>query len=117
VEREQTPFGRLARQIREARGYTVAQVARRAGLAEGTVSGIETGARGHRSSRDTVLRLATGLRATDDERDELLRRAGWPVETDLPPAPDFEQAVNSDRKLRADQKSVLLSLYQTYVRY
>lgn len=113
---EPSPFGKLAKQIREARGYSVAQVADRGGLSEGTVSGVETGARGQRPARDTVLRLATGLRATDDERDELLRRAGWPVDTDLPPSPDFEQAVNSDPRLRADQKTVLLSLYQTYVR-
>lgn len=114
---EQTPpLGVFVRRIRESRGYTVAEVASRGQLSEGSVSGIETGARGKNPHRDTLLRLAAGLRATDDERDELLRLGGHPPATDLPPTPTVVEAVNTDTKLRADQKRVLLELYKTMVR-
>jgi transcriptional regulator with XRE-family HTH domain len=109
-------LGVLARRIRESRGYAVADVATRGHLSEGTVSGIETGSRGKRPHRDTVLKLATGLRATDDERDELLRVAGYQVPTDLPVAPTVEQAINTDPQLRSDHKRVLLDLYRALVR-
>lgn len=111
-----TSLGQLALRIRKARGYSQAQVAQRGKLSPGYVAMIETGGRGQAIGRDYVLRLAKGVRATDDERDEMLRLAGYRPEGDLPPTPSFVEAVNSDVALRADQKRILIDLYETLVR-
>ncbi len=114
--RSPSPFGVFVRRIREERGYSQAQVSELGGLSDGHLAMIESGARGHRVSRDMVLRIIQGLRATDDQANELQRLAGHPPTTDLPPTPSFVEAVNTDPKLRADQKRALLDLYSTMVR-
>jgi transcriptional regulator with XRE-family HTH domain len=111
-----SPFGALVHRIRAQRGYSLAAVAARAGLAESYIQMIEKGKRGSKPSKDTVISLAQGLKATDDERAELLRLGGHPLAEDLPVTPTVEEAVNTDSRLRADQKRVLLELYRTFVR-
>jgi transcriptional regulator with XRE-family HTH domain len=86
VDRQPSPFGVLAKRIRESRGYAVADVTSRGHLSSGYLTMIEKGDRGKQIGRDKVIQIATGLRATDDERDELLRVAGFPPATDLPPS-------------------------------
>ena len=59
---EQAPepgeFGRLVLRYREARGMSQQRLATEAGLSDGYISLIETGRRGARPSRDTVLALS-----------------------------------------------------------
>lgn len=109
-------FAQMVKRIRVSRGYSQAAVTARAGLSAGYIGMIENGQRGRRPSHDTVLRLAVGLRATDDEREELLRAAGYQRSDETGAPLSYEEAVNLDPRLRADQKRVLVDLYTTMVR-
>jgi len=77
---------------------------------------VETGARGERPSRDSVLRVAKGLDATDDELEALLRSAGYPpLDRALLDgmALTVEEAIKADPKLREDHRRLLLAMYRT----
>lgn len=118
---EQTPepseFGRLVLRFREARGMSQQRLATEAGLSDGYISLIETGRRGARPSRDTVLALAQALGVPAVE---LLRAAGRlrPGDELTPDThrPSFEEFVRTDPALRADQKRILIELYSSWVR-
>ena len=118
---ERTPepgeFGRLVLRYREARGLSQQRLATEAGLSDGYISLIETGRRGSRPSRDTVLALAQALGVPAVE---LLRAAGrLQAGDDLAPdnrRPSFEEFVRTDPALRADQKRILIELYSSWVR-
>jgi transcriptional regulator with XRE-family HTH domain len=118
---EQAPepgaFGVLVRRSREARGLSQQRLATDAGLSDGYISLIETGRRGARPSRDTVLALAQALGVPAAE---LLRAAGrLRPGDDLSPdnrRPTFEEFVRTDPALRSDQKKVLVDLYSSFVR-
>ncbi|MCU1483881.1 MAG: family transcriptional regulator [Actinomycetia bacterium] len=118
---EQAPapgeFGRLVLRYREARGLSQQRLATEAGLSDGYISLIETGRRGSRPSRDTVLALAQALGVPAVE---LLRAAGrLQSGDDLVPdnrRPSFEEFVRTDPALRADQKRILIELYSSWVR-
>jgi transcriptional regulator with XRE-family HTH domain len=115
-DRPLSPFARRARELRQLRGLSQETVANNGGFSPGYIGSIESGARGTHISRDFVLKYAKGLRATDAERNELLRLAGHLVEGEQEPTrPGFVEAVNSDPRLRSDQRDVLLRLYKTFV--
>jgi transcriptional regulator with XRE-family HTH domain len=109
-------FGRLVLRYREARGMSQQRLAAVAGLSDGYISLIETGRRGARPSRDTVLALAQALRVPPAE---LLRAAGrLQAGDELTPdagRPSFEEFVRTDPSLRADQKRILIELYSSWV--
>lgn len=110
-------FGTLVKRYREARNMSQERLAELAKLSSGYISLIETGNRGKRPSRDTVIGIAQAL---DADVVEFLRVAGR-----LEPADDinpdgsripFERFVNTDPALRSDQKKVLIDLYRSWVR-
>lgn len=109
-------FGALVRRYREARGFSQQRLAAGSGLSDGYISLIETGRRGARPSRDTVLALAQAL---DAPAVELLRAAGRLAphdELDPRPRPSFEEFVRTDPLLTSDQKRILTELYSSWVR-
>lgn len=114
---EVSDFGEAVRRYREARNMSQERLAEDAGLSGGYISLIETGGRGQRPSRDTVISIAQALNAPVVE---LLRAAGRLLPSDeLAPdgeRPTFEQFVNTDPALRSDQKKVLIDLYRSWVR-
>lgn len=114
---EVTSFGALVLLHRERRNLSQPGLAQRAGLTKGYIGGIESGARGKRPSRDTVLAIAQGLGLDAAERAELLRVAGRPeVEISIDDdRPSFESFVRSDPALRSDQKQVLVATYKSFV--
>lgn len=109
-------FGRLVKRYREARGMSQDRLAELVGITGGYVSQIESGTRGRRPARDLVISFAQALQANPAE---FLRATGR-----LEPGDDmspearmgFEEFVNSDPALRADQKRALVTLYRTWVR-
>lgn len=109
-------FGTVLRQYREARSMSQARLAEEAKLSAGYVSLLETGGRGKRPSRDVVIALAQALRA---EPAVFLRAAGR-LQPGEGLSPDermsFEDFVQTDPALRADQKRMLIELYRSYVR-
>lgn len=112
---QRSPFAELVREIRRSKGLSQIEVARRGGLGRGYLGMIETGARGERPSRDSVLRVANGLGATDEELEALLRSAGYPpLARDLLDgmALTVEEAIKADPKLREDHRRILLATYR-----
>lgn len=92
------------------------RLAQEAQLSNGYISLLETGKRGRRPSRDTVIGIAQALRAPVVE---LLKAAGRlePSDELSPDArPPFADFVRTDPNLRADQKKVLVDLYDSWVR-
>ena len=115
-EPQRSPFAELVREIRRSKGVSQIEVARRGGLGRGYLGMVETGARGERPSRDSVLRVAKGLDATDDELEALLRSAGYPpLDRALLDgmALTVEEAIKADPKLREDHRRLLLAMYRT----
>lgn len=110
-----TDFGKLVKRYRESRGISQAQLEALTGRAgTGYISQIESGARGHRISRDKVLAIAQALRA---DPVEFLQAAGRlePGDTLSPePRPSFRAFVETEPTLRSDQKAVLLALYDSW---
>lgn len=110
-------FGDLVRQTRESRGLSQERLAALAKLTPGYISLIETGKRGSRPGRDTVLGIAQALGVPPKE---MLRAAGRLRPGDnveQPPSrPSFEVFVQSDPELRSDQKEILIRTYRSWVR-
>lgn len=109
-------FGAALKRLRQARGLSQNGLSNAAGLGSGSVNQFESGARGKRPRRDTVLALAQALRTSPKETALLLRAAGFGDEMKDPARPTFEQFVNSDPLLRSDQKRALTGIYSTMVR-
>lgn len=57
------------KQLREKKGMTIEELAKKAGIGKGTVGDIETGR--NRSTVKTVNKLSTALELTEDEKNEL----------------------------------------------
>lgn len=57
------------KQLREKKGMTIEELARKAGIGKGTVGDIETGR--NRSTVKTVNKLSEALELTEDEKNEL----------------------------------------------
>lgn len=72
---EQPGFGPALRRLREARGLSKADVARRCGVDPSHITRLEQSERG--VSRDLVEKLATALEAARREELELLQEAGF----------------------------------------
>lgn len=116
VARAPGEFGRLVRKYREARNMSQERLAQEAGLSNGYISLLETGRRGERPSRDTVIGIAQALRASIPE---LLHAAGRlePGDDIAPDSrPTFADFVRTDPNLRSDQKVILIDLYNSWVR-
>lgn len=115
-DRALSEFGEVLKAIRKSKGISQIEVAKRGGLGRGYLGMIETGERGSRPSRDSVLRVSQGLGATDAERDALLRAAGYPPldPTVLENARiSVEEAILGDPSLRDDHRKILLDMYRT----
>lgn len=107
-------FGPLVRELRMKQGMTQARLHRESGLSDSYINMLESGARGQRITRDTVVALADGLRATPAERNRLLIAAGIPLDG-VVDGPSFEEFVNQLVHLRPNQKQILIDLYRTFV--
>jgi transcriptional regulator with XRE-family HTH domain len=85
ISQPSQPFGKLLRDLREARGIFQAELARRAGVHHTLISRLESG--GRRPSREMAVRLARGLAGDDREvMVRLLAAAGYapiPVDAQL----------------------------------
>lgn len=57
------------KQLREKKGMTIEELAKKAGIGKGTVGDIETGR--NRSTVKTVNKLSAALELTEDEKNEL----------------------------------------------
>lgn len=57
------------KQLREKKGMTIEELAKKAGIGKGTVGDIETGR--NRSTVKTINKLSTALELTEDEKNEL----------------------------------------------
>lgn len=57
------------KQLREKKGMTIEELAKKAGIGKGTVGDIETGR--NRSTVKTVNKLSEALKLTEDEKNEL----------------------------------------------
>lgn len=113
-DRVLSPFARRVAELRNLRGYSQQMVATAGGFSPGYIGSIESGDRGRRPSRDMVLKIARGLRATDQETDELLRLAGYLTADAVPDRLSFAEVVNTDPRLRSDQRKILIDLYATF---
>lgn len=109
-----SPFARRVKELRNLRGLSQQAVARTGEFSPGYIGGIETGDRGKQPTRDLVMKIAKGLRATREETDELLRLAGYVTAGEVPARLSFAEVVNTDPRLRSDQRKVLLDLYATF---
>lgn len=93
------------------------RLAELSGLSNGYISLIETGGRGKKPSRDTVISLAQALNAP---LVDFLRASGRLRPEDETVVdrgrPSFEAFVATDSALRTDQKKVLIDLYKSWVR-
>lgn len=92
------------------------QLARAAKISNSYIALIETGERGEKASRDTILALASALNVHPYQ---LLKAAGRDTPDDnpkRPPAePTFHQIVRRDPLLREQERDMLIQLYETYV--
>ncbi len=111
-----TAFGELVQRYRERRGMSQERLAKEAQLSGGYISLIETGQRGKRPPRDTVLAIAQALGAPTEKLLEAAGRQQPGDEVDEPKRPTFEEFVRTDPLLRSDQKRILLDLYSSWVR-
>lgn len=110
-----SPFGTLLRQLRERSRLSQPQLAERAGLSPGYIANMEGGVRGRRPSRDVILSIA---RALDVPPLDMLVAAGRdsPADHGAPSTrPTFQQFVKTDPLLRADERDLLIRLYESYV--
>ncbi|MHB8670478.1 MAG: helix-turn-helix domain-containing protein [Acidimicrobiales bacterium] len=114
---ELTPFGAMVKALRSRRGISQTDLAREANMSRGYVALLETGKRGQRPARDSVLALAQALRTTRSETERLLRSAGYTTAEvgGSPERPSFESFVLSDPLLKREQKQVLIATYRSYV--
>lgn len=109
-------FGELLKQCRENKGWSQPDLAKASGVSVGYIGGIEAGHRGHRPSRDIVIKLA---RALGENPYVLLEAAGRLQASDDPTAkptrPSFEQFVRGEPGLTDVEKTMLVNLYRSYV--
>jgi transcriptional regulator with XRE-family HTH domain len=112
-------FGRILRELRSKAGLTQAQTAERARVSNGYVSLLETGMRGARMSIGNVQRLAQALNASAADTDRMLRATGH-IESDesigQSDRPSFRQFVMADRRLPAEQRRLLVGIYESWIR-
>lgn len=76
------PFGKVLKELREAKGLSINRLAKLCGLTPGYVSRLESGQR--HPSYDAVARLAKVLEAQGEDRSRLYAAAGY-----LPPEQVF----------------------------
>jgi len=107
-------FSSLVKRFREQRGLSQAALAKAAGVSDGYIGMIETGERGQKPGRDTVLGIAQGLRLSERERNQLLAAASRPG-PGSGRGPNTEQAIQADPVLRSDQKRALIGIYRALI--
>lgn len=108
-------FGRLVARYRGQRNMSQERLAELAGMTGGYISQIESGKRGKRPSRDTVIRISQVLGAP---LPEMLRAAGRLAPGDEMTPTDrlsFEEFVNTDPALTTTQKAALIGVYRSIV--
>lgn len=71
-----TSFGNTLKRIREAKGLSQREVARRTDMDHARFSRLENDRTGFNPTRETVEKIAQSLEATEEERRELLAAAG-----------------------------------------
>lgn len=109
-------FGQWMKRHREARNLSQERLEFLAGYhSTGMVAQIESGKRGSRLSRTRAAAFAQalGVPVTD-----VLKAAGRLTKEDVAEIavrPSFEAFVKSDPNLRADQKRMIVALYDSYV--
>lgn len=74
-----TTFPSLLRTLRDVRGWTKADLAKRAGFDPSTITRLEQGTRG--PERETVIQLAEAMALPMPDRDRLLAAAGYRSDT------------------------------------
>ena len=103
-------LGEFIRAQREIASMSVRRLAELAGVSNPYLSQIERGLR--RPSADILQQLAKALKISVEA---LYVRAGLLSEEDAA-APSVREAVGRDPFLTADQKQVLLNVYESYLR-
>lgn len=108
-----TEFGQLLKEMRHAKGLSQLALTRAAGMGRGYVAMVESGERGKRPVRESVLALAEGLGASIEERNALLKASGHGIAA-LPPALadiTFDDFVGTLPDLTAAQRQLLVTMY------
>ncbi len=103
-------LGEFIRAQREIASMSVRRLAELAGVSNPYLSQIERGLR--RPSADILQQLAKALKISVEA---LYVRAGLLSEEDAA-APSVREAIGRDPFLTADQKQVLLNVYESYLR-
>lgn len=109
-----TRFGELVRYYRERRGMSQERLGKETHFTGGYISQIESGKRGQRPPRDTVISIAQALGAPAGRLLEAADRL-LPGDDVEPHEVTFEQVVQRDPRLRSDQKRILTALYSSWV--
>lgn len=90
-----------------------AELARASRISAGHIATIETGARGHRPGRDTVISLATALGA---DLAEMLEAAGLPGPSPLDKVPNAViAAIRQDPYMASATKAAFETLYREII--
>lgn len=111
-DRSPSRFAVLVRHLRKMKGMSQAEVADRGGFARGYLGLVESGKRGERPARDTVMRVAQGLIATPEEEAALLQSAGFPVADGALPMTSTIDAIRADPALTPSQRQIMIDLYR-----
>jgi transcriptional regulator with XRE-family HTH domain len=102
-------FGGLLRAARLRAGLSQAELAALASISAGHVAALETGLRGHRPGRNTVINLAA---ATGSDLGDMLAAAGHaPPAPGDPVLPAVLAALRQDPVLASEEKAVMEQMY------
>jgi transcriptional regulator with XRE-family HTH domain len=108
-DRSDPRFGDLLRQERARAGLSQIELARASGVSAGHIAALETGARGHRPSRDTVIAITTAVGAN---LAVMLEAVGLPGPTAGEEVNPVEAAIRQDPQLHSRDKARLIDLYR-----
>jgi transcriptional regulator with XRE-family HTH domain len=108
-ESKHSDLGEFIRQQRERANLSLRRLADQAGISNPYLSQIERGIR--KPSAEILKSLS---RALEISANSLYKKAGL-LDEELPPASVFE-AIDSDDRLDAEQKKVLLDMYKALAR-
>lgn len=106
-------LGDIVREERVRRSYSQERLAQLAQLSPAYISFIENG-KTKKPSRDTIIAIAQALRV---EPIDMLEAAGQATPNDKLAAGrlSFHEFVDSDYRLRSDQKKLLKDLYESWI--
>jgi transcriptional regulator with XRE-family HTH domain len=108
-ERDSPRFGELLRQARAGAGLSQIELARASGVSAGHIAALETGARGHRPSRDTVIAITNAVGA---ELAPMLEAVGLPGPEEGEEVDPVEAAIRQAPRLHSQDKERLIDLYR-----